>query len=216
MSEFLCLIGGYLFVMSTAKSQESSNQHLATAPIGGLMRSFSIPCIISLLVAALYNIVDQIFIANATYLGSYGNAANNAVYPLTVVALSLAVWIGDGCCAFSGFSLGMNRKADAKRSVGNSIVLCVAVSIVVTVIYLIFADQLIAMFGGTINDRTFELSQEYLFYITLGIPFYMFGQCVNPIIRGDGNPRFAMIATISGACVNIVLDRSSSLSSNGA
>ena len=192
--------------MSTEKTQEQSNQHLGTAPIGGLMRGFSIPCIISLLVAALYNIVDQIFIANASYLGSYGNAANNVVYPLTVVALSLAVWIGDGCCAFSGFELGMRRKENAKRSVGNSVVLCIAVSIILTAIYLLFADQLITFFGGTVNDRTYELSQEYLFYITLGIPFYMFGQCVNPIIRGDGNPRFAMIATISGACVNIVLD----------
>ena len=192
--------------MAETNTNTNSNQELAQAPIGKLMRNFSIPCIVSLLVAALYNIVDQIFIANAAYLGSYGNAANNAVYPLTVVAISLAVWLGDGCCAFSGFSLGQNREKDAKRSVGNSIVLCVAVSIVLTVIYFVFADQLIAMFGGTVNDETFAFSKEYLFYITMGIPFYMFGQCVNPIIRGDGNPRFAMMVTVSGAIVNTILD----------
>ena len=80
--------------------QERSNSYLITEPIGRLMRRYAIPCIISLLVAALYNIVDQIFIANASYLGSYGNAANTVVFPLTVVALAVAVMIGDGCCAF--------------------------------------------------------------------------------------------------------------------
>ena len=83
-----------------------SNMSLETAPVGSLMKKYSIPCIISLLVAALYNIVDQVFIANATYLGSYGNAANTVVFPLTVVALAIAVMIGDGCCAFVSISLG--------------------------------------------------------------------------------------------------------------
>lgn len=80
---------------------ESSNQFLGTERIGKLMQKYAIPCIISLLVGALYNIVDQIFIANASYLGSYGNAANTVVFPLTVVALAIAVMIGDGCCAGS-------------------------------------------------------------------------------------------------------------------
>ena len=75
---------------------ETNNQYLETRPVGSLMRQYAIPCIISLLVGALYNIVDQIFIANAAYLGSYGNAANTVVFPLTVVALAVAVMIGDG------------------------------------------------------------------------------------------------------------------------
>ena len=79
--------------------EQKSNSFLETESIGRLMRKYSIPCIISLLVAALYNIVDQIFIANASYLGSYGNAANTVVFPLTVIALAIAVMIGDGCCA---------------------------------------------------------------------------------------------------------------------
>ena len=174
--------------------------------IGKLMRRYAIPCIISLLVGALYNIVDQIFIANAAYLGSYGNAANTVVFPLTIIPLSIAVMIGDGCCAFSGFSLGMDEKGRAKRSVGNAIVMIVAAGIIITVIYLVFADFLITIFGGTVNEETFELSQEYFFYITLGVPFYMFGQGLNSIIRGDGSPRFAMISTLLGAAVNIVFD----------
>ena len=185
---------------------ESSNQFLGTERIGKLMQKYAIPCIISLLVGALYNIVDQIFIANASYLGSYGNAANTVVFPLTVVALAIAVMIGDGCCAFVSISLGQNEVPKAKRSVGNAVVMCLVSSIVLAALYLIFADNILAMFGGTVNAETYHHSQEYFFYITLGVPFYMFGQAMNPIIRADGNPRFAMISTLAGAVLNIILD----------
>lgn len=170
------------------------------------MQKYSIPCIISLLVAALYNIVDQIFIANADYLGSYGNAANTVVFPLTVVALAIAVMIGDGCCAFVSICLGANRKEDAHRSIGNAILLCVISSIILTVIYLVFMNPILTLFGGRVNEETFACAKEYFFWITLGVPFYMFGQAVNPVIRSDGSPKFAMFATVIGAITNIILD----------
>ena len=185
---------------------DTEHQFLGTEPVGGLMGRYAVPCIISLLVGALYNIVDQIFIANASNLGSYGNAANTVVFPLTVVALAVAVMIGDGCCAFVSMALGMRETARAKRSVGNAVVLSVASSLVLTAVYLLFADGIIAMFGGTVNEETFRHSQEYFFYITLGIPFYMFGQAMNPIIRADGSPKFAMVSTLAGAIINIILD----------
>ena len=185
---------------------DTGNQFLGTERIGKLMRQYAIPCIISLLVGALYNIVDQIFIANAGYLGSYGNAANTVVFPLTVVALAIAVMIGDGCCAFVSMALGRNEVDKARRSVGNAVVLSIAGSLVLTAIYLVFADGIIAMFGGTVNEETFHHAQEYFFYITLGIPFYMFGQAMNPVIRADGSPRFAMVSTLAGAVINIILD----------
>ena len=185
---------------------ETNQNFLATEKVGTLMRKYAIPCIISLLVGALYNIVDQIFIANASYLGSYGNAANTVVFPLTVVALAIAVMIGDGCCAFVSISLGRNEARTAKQSVGSSVVMTVLSSLVLTAVYLIFADGIIAMFGGTVNEETFRHSKEYFFYISLGIPFYMFGQAMNPIIRADGNPKFAMVSTLAGAVVNIILD----------
>ena len=184
----------------------SSNQFLGTERIGKLMKQYAIPCIISLLVGALYNIVDQIFIANASYLGSYGNAANTVVFPLTVIALAIAVMIGDGCCAFVSLSLGKNETDKAKKSVGNSVVLTIISSLVLCALYLICSDQIIAMFGGTVNAETFRHSKEYFFYISLGIPFYMFGQAMNPIIRADGNPKFAMVSTLAGAALNIILD----------
>lgn len=186
--------------------EKKSNTFLETEPLGTLMRKYAVPCIISLLVAALYNIVDQIFIANADYLGSYGNAANTVVFPLTVVALSLAVMIGDGCCAFVSISLGANKKQDAHKSIGSAVVLCVIISVILTAIYLIFQEPILTMFGGRVNEDTFHHAKEYFFWITVGVPFYMFGQAMNPIIRSDGSPKFAMFATLGGALTNIILD----------
>lgn len=186
--------------------EEKSNQFLETEPVGTLMGKYAVPCIISLLVAALYNIVDQIFIANASYLGSYGNAANTVVFPLTVVALAIAVLIGDGCCAFVSICLGANEKENAHKSIGSATLLCVIASLVLTAVYLVFQEPILVMFGGKVNAETFHYAKEYFFYITIGIPFYMFGQTLNPIIRSDGSPRFAMISTLAGAVVNIILD----------
>ena len=173
-------------IKSTGKD---ANQFLGTEPVG-----------------ALYNIVDQIFIANASYLGSYGNAANTVVFPLTVIALAIAVMIGDGCCAFVSLSLGMGRTENARKSVGNAVVMTIISSMALTLLYLLFSNQIIALFGGTVNAETFRQSKEYFFYITLGIPFYMFGQAMNPVIRADGDPKFAMASTLFGAFINIVLD----------
>ena len=184
----------------------TNDQLLGTARVGALMRRYAVPCIISLLVGALYNIVDQLFIANADYLGSFGNAANTVVFPLTVVALAVAVMIGDGCCAFVSIHLGRGEPDAARRGVANAVVLCIAASAVLTAVYLLFADAIIRMFGGTVNGETFRYAQEYFFYITLGVPVYMFGQAMNPIIRADGSPRFAMVCTLLGAVLNIILD----------
>ena len=181
---------------------EGSNQFLGAQPVGKLMGRYALPCVISLLVGALYNIVDQIFIANAGYLGSYGNAANTVVFPLTVVALAIAVMIGDGCCAFVSISLGRQEP----RAVGNAVGLVTISGLALAAVYLLFADGIISLFGGRVNEETFRYSREYFFYISLGVPFYMFGQAMNPIIRADGSPRFAMASTLAGAVINIILD----------
>lgn len=186
--------------------KETNQVCLATEKISKLMGRYAVPCIISLLVGALYNTVDQIFIANAAYLGSYGNAANTVVFPLTVIALGIAVMIGDGTCAFVSLSLGAGKKEDAHKSIGNAILLCIVSSTLLTVCYLIFSEPILTVFGGRVNNETFIYAKEYFFWITLGIPFYMFGQAMNPIIRSDGNPQFAMFATLAGAATNLVLD----------
>ena len=185
---------------------ESANSFLEQEKLGKLMGKYAVPCIISLLVAALYNIVDQIFIANADYLGSYGNAANTVVFPLTVVALAVAVMIGDGCCAYVSICLGSRNQKHAGSSVGNAVALSILSGLVLTAAYLLFSNGILTAFGGRVNEETFRHSREYFFYITLGLPFYMFSQAMNPVIRSDGSPRFAMASTLAGALVNIILD----------
>jgi putative MATE family efflux protein len=185
---------------------EHTNTFLEKEPVSKLMRMYSVPCIISLLVAALYNIVDQIFIANASYLGSYGNAANTVVFPLTIVALAIAVMIGDGTCAYVSILLGMKKNDDASGTVGNAILLTIVSGLVITALYLGFSKEILTIFGGTVNEETYRKAKEYFFWITAGIPFYMFGQAMNPIIRSDGSPRFAMVSTLVGAVFNIIFD----------
>ena len=186
--------------------EQKANDFLEKQPIGSLMKKYAIPCVISLLVAALYNIVDQFFIANADYLGSYGNAANTVVFPMTVIALAIAVMIGDGCCAFVSICLGGGRKEDAHKSIGSAVLLCIVSSIALAAVYLVFQEPIVTLFGGRVNGETFANSKEYFFWINLGVPFYMFGQAMNPIIRSDGSPKFAMVSTLAGAVVNIILD----------
>lgn len=186
--------------------ETKSNVFLETEPLGKLLRKFCVPTIISLLVATLYNIVDQLFIANADYLGSYGNAANSVVFPLTLIALGLAMLMGDGCCTIASMAQGADDQTRARRVVGTSITTLVIIGGVLMAIYLIFPDPIMTLFGGRVNAQTFSFAKEYLFWIALGIPFYMFGQAMNPIVRADGNPRFAMIVTTLGAVINIILD----------
>lgn len=186
--------------------EEKLNTFLATEPVGRLMRKYAVPCIISLLVAALYNIVDQIFIGWG--VGLEGNGATNEVFPLTVLALAIATMIGDGACSFVSISLGRQDSDSAHRSVGNAIVLTVASGLVLMAVYLAFRDSILYLFGA--NDEVSELTRtyakDYFQWIAIGVPFYMFGQGMNPIIRSDGSPRVAMAATLAGAVANIILD----------
>ena len=145
---------------------QKANTFLETERIGKLMAKYAVPCVISLLVAALYNIVDQIFIANADYLGSYGNAANTVVFPLTVVALSIAVMIGDGCCAFVSINLGAGDKDTSHKSIGSAVLLCIVSSLLLTALYLVFQEPILILFGGQVNGETFHHAKEYFFWIT--------------------------------------------------
>ena len=179
---------------------------LLELPVGKLMKKYAIPCIISLLVAALYNIVDQIFIGWG--VGAAGNSATNIVFPLTVLALAVATMIGDAACSFVSIRLGCGDEESAHRATGNAIVLTVLSGLVLMLIFLVFSDQILWMFGA--NDKmdaaTRQYAADYFFWISVGIPVYMFGQAMNPIIRSDGAPKLAMVATVSGAVANVILD----------
>ena len=182
--------------------EEKQNAVLGTAPLGKLMVKFALPCTISLLVGALYNIVDQIFIGWG--VGYLGNGATNVVFPLTVLALGLAVMIGDGACSYVSICFGKNRQEDANRAVGSAVTLSVLVGVLVAVFYAVFRTPILLLFGAT--EANLAYAKEYFTYITIGIPIYVFGQAINPIIRSDGSPRFAMFSMLAGAIANCILD----------
>lgn len=166
------------------------------------MRKFSIPCIISLVVNSLYNIVDQIFIGWG--VGYLGNGATNVVFPLTMVCLAFALMFGDGSSAFLSLKLGEKKKEEAKKGVANGILTSIIVAILLCVIILGFLPQLLNVFGCT--DALREYALGYGFVIAIGLPFMMIGTTLNSIIRADGNPRYAMTSMITGAILNIILD----------
>lgn len=180
--------------------------NLGTGKIGSLIAKFSVPCVISMVVAALYNIVDQIFIGWSE-AGAYGNAATNIVYPFTVLALGLALLVGDGAAAGFSIALGKGDRTQANRNIGNGLVLLVCASLILCVIGFIYKTQILALFGGNPAEvECYGYATDYFTIICIGIPFYMFGQGMNGSIRADGSPKFAMACTLAGAITNLIFD----------
>lgn len=192
--------------MENETKTPSEELELETAPLGRLMLKYALPCTISLVVAALYNIIDQLFIANASYLGSYGNAANTTVFPMVVICLAIAGMFGDGTNAFYTYCVGAGRNDDGKKAVGSSVTIIIIIGIIFTAVYMIFSTPLLNLFGANVNEETFANAEEYLFWISIGLPFYMLGQTLSPIICGDGSPRYAMVSMLIGCAINIIFD----------
>jgi putative MATE family efflux protein len=181
---------------------ETEENILGTEKIGKLIRKFSIPCIISMLVNSLYNIVDQIFIGWG--VGYLGNGATNIVFPLNMICLAFALMIGDGASAFLSLKLGEKKKEEAGKGVANAIVLSILVSITFCVLVLVFLQPLLNIFGCT--DALRDYATVYGKIIAIGLPLSMIGTTLNSVIRADGSPKYAMTSMLLGAVLNIILD----------
>lgn len=181
---------------------EQGENILGKEKIGKLIRKFSIPCIISMLVNSLYNIVDQIFIGQG--VGYLGNGATNVVFPLVMIGLAFSLMIGDGSSAYLSLKLGENKKEEAEKGVGNGFILSVILSILFCAITLIFLPQLLNMFGCTDNLRDYAIAYGRI--IAIGFPFSMIGTALNSIIRADGSPKYSMFSMVAGAILNTILD----------
>lgn len=184
------------------ETKQNANVYLATESIGKLLVKFSIPCVLSMLVSALYNIVDQIFIGQS--VGYLGNAATNIVYPFTVIALALALFIGDGSAALLSLSLGSKDEKTSHKCIGNGILMTVVIGIFLTLVGFLFTDSILKLFGVT--QTSYEYAWDYMRIILLGIPFYVFTSGMNAAIRADGAPSYSMFATVLGAVINLILD----------
>lgn len=181
---------------------EKEENILGKEKIGKLIIKFSIPCIISMLVNSLYNIVDQIFIGQG--VGYLGNGATNVVFPLVMIGLAFSLMLGDGASAYLSFKLGEKKKKEAETGICNGILLSAIVSILFCLITLIFLPQFLKLFGCTENLK--EYAMIYGKIIAIGFPFSMIGTTLNSIIRADGSPKYSMVSMVAGAILNTILD----------
>lgn len=182
---------------------ETENKYLGEGKISKLLLKFSIPCILSLLISSLYNIVDQIFIGNSE-LGYLGNAATTVVFPITIIAVAFAWCFGDGTAAFLSLSQGRKDTKNVHKAIGNSIVVTIIISILFVIFGFMFKENLLRLFGA--SNTSIGLATDYFIIILSAIPVYMLANVLNPIIRADGSPKFSMASTLAGAIINIILD----------
>ena len=178
------------------------NIDLGKEKINKLLLTFSIPCVISMLINSIYNIVDQIFIGKG--VGTLGNAATNVIFPLVIVFNAIASLIGNGAAANMSLKLGENKKDEASKGVGQALMLIVLVSLVLGILSFLAMPKLIMLFGCTKNVYKYAL--EYGRIISLGAPFMIIYSALSNIIRADGSPKYSMIMLVVGAIINIILD----------
>lgn len=184
-------------------NQSENSQFLGTEKISKLMLKFSVPCVLSLLVSALYNIVDQIFIGNSE-LSALGNAATGVVFPIFIIAQAFAWCFGDGCAAYLNICQGRKDTQSSHKAIGTGIIITLFTSIVLMAVFFPLKTQLLTLFGA--SDNSIKMTVEYFNIILAFFPAYMLSNMMNAVIRADGSPSWSMASMLIGAVVNIILD----------
>ena len=182
---------------------EQNPQFFETEKLSKLMLKFSIPCILSLLVSALYNIVDQIFIGNSE-LSALGNAATGVVFPIFIIAQAFAWCFGDGCAAYLNICQGKRDDKQAPKAIGTGIVITIIAAAVLMAFFYPFKTQLLSLFGA--SENTIAYAIEYFDVILAFFPLYMLSNMMNAVVRADGSPSWSMASMLVGAVINIILD----------
>ena len=183
--------------------QNESSLYFGEEKINKLMLKFSIPCIMSLLVSSLYNIVDQIFIGNSE-LSTLGNAATGVVFPIFIIAQAFAWCFGDGCAAYLNICQGKNDSENAHKAIGASITMAFFAGVLMMAIVYPFKREILTIFGASENTMAYAI--EYLNIVLAMIPIFILCNMMNSAIRADGSPAWAMASMLSGAITNIILD----------
>lgn len=175
---------------------------LGSAPIGKLMVKFAVPSIVAMLVGALYNIVDQLFIGHA--IGTLGNAATNIAFPFTTSCLALALLFGIGGASCFNLNLGKGNKEDAPYFVGNAVVMLIICGTLLFAITQLFLEPLLILFGSPADVLPY--AKPYVRITSIGFPFLLLGTGGGHLMRADGSPKMTMISNLTGAAINVVLD----------
>ncbi len=189
--------------MTAKQSKIRGDLSLGEGSINKLMLKFSIPCIMSLLVSSLYNIVDQIFIGNSE-LSTLGNAATGVVFPIFIIAQAFAWCFGDGCAAYLNICQGKNDSENAHKAIGASITMSFLSGVLMMAVIYAFKVPILTLFGA--SENTMAYSIEYLNVVLAMIPIFILCNMMNSVIRADGSPTWAMLSMLAGAVTNIILD----------
>lgn len=180
-----------------------SSARLGKEKLNKLIFQFSIPCILSLLISSLYNIVDQIFIGNSS-LSTLGNAATSVVFPVFIIAQAFAWCFGDGCASYLNICQGKNDSDNAHKAIGGSITLAFLAGVLMMCVIYPFKESILTVFGA--SDNTIGYAIEYLDIVLAMMPIFILCNTMNSVIRADGSPMWAMLSMLVGAVVNIILD----------
>lgn len=179
-----------------------TENRLGTEKIGRLLMLFSVPSVISLVLNALYNMVDQIFIGQG--VGYLGNGATNVIFPMNQFAVALGLLIGDGTAAFMNLKMGTGDRKGAEKGLASGIMgLCIS-GAVLLVLYNVFLTPLCRLFGAT--DKIMPYAVDYGRIISLGIPFCVFASGSMSMVRADGSPKIAMAGMVAGCVINLIGD----------
>ena len=181
---------------------ETKVNPLGSAPIGKLMVKFAIPSIVAMLVGALYNIVDQLFIGHA--IGTLGNAATNVAFPFTTSCLALALLFGIGGASCFNLNLGRGNKEDAPYFVGNAVTILILCGSILLIVAQLFLEPLLLLFGSPMDVLPY--ATPYVRITSIGFPFLLLGTGGGHLMRADGSPKMTMISNLTGAAINVVLD----------
>jgi putative MATE family efflux protein len=174
---------------------------LGRGSIPGLLLRFSTPAIVGMMAQALYNLIDRVFVGRA--LGGDGIAGITVAFPFMLVVLALGMLIGFGATAQISIRLGEGKKAEAERILGNAAVLLVAASLLSTAVGLMMIDSILRLFGA--SEAVLPYARDYLRIIIMGTIFQTVGFGLNAVIRGEGNPRVAMLSMLISVALNAIL-----------
>jgi len=181
---------------------DERSRQLSEEKVWKLLFRFSLPAIVGMVVNALYNVVDRIFIGQG--VGSEALAGITIGFPIMLVLMALGMLVGVGGAALVSIKLGEQKKNEAELILGNSVLLLIGVTLLVSVVGLIFLDSILVQFGA--SAEVLPYAREYLRIILAGAIFQAIGFGMNNFIRAEGNPKIAMITMLIGAVVNIILD----------
>ncbi len=184
---------------------ETVNQsnYLGKEKLSRLLAKFAIPCILSLIISCLYNIVDQIFVGNM--VGTAGNAATGIIFPITVIGWGASLFFGDGAAAYLSMALGKGETKKIPSAVGNAAIMSFISGIVIIAIAYAGGDSLLTLLGAK-DSETLRLASDYGRIIYAMMPLALAQNCLASIIRADGSPKVAMAAMFTGAIINIIGD----------